>query len=141
MTSTVVPLSFTRYRVLYGDTDAMGVVYHGNYFRLFELGRAEFLRERGLPYKQIEADGLMLPVVEAYSHYFSSAQYDDLVLIETRLTKIHRASLRFDYDIYRDDTKNERLLEGFTIHACVTSNKKVVRVPRDLADTLSIIID
>lgn len=131
-----IPTSTTRYRILYGDTDAMDVVYYGNYFRLFERGRAEFIRDRGLTYKEIESKGVMLPVVQAYAHYFGSAQYDDLVLIETRLTQIRQASVRFDYDIFRDESREDRLVEGYTVHACVSPDKKVIRVPRDMADML-----
>ena len=119
----------TRYRVLYGDVDSMGVMYYGNYFRLFERGRAEFIRARGVSYREIEEQGFMLPVTESKAHYTGSARYDDLVLIETRVGLVRRASVRFDYEIYRDDSGTERLVEGYTLHACLNPERKVVRLP------------
>ena len=122
----------TKYRVLYGDVDAMGVMYHGNYFRLFERGRAEYIRERGLTYKDIEDRGVFLPVSQAQAHYLQPARYDDLVLIECRPGQIKRASLRFDYRIFRDRNKTELLVEGHTLHACTNTDGKVIRLPEFL---------
>ena len=127
----------THYRVLYGDVDSMGVVYYGNYLRLFERGRAEFIRARGLSYKQIEERELLLPVTETYCHYYLPARYDDLLLIETRLGKLRRASVRFEYDIYRDEGRDERLASGYTLHACLTPEGKVVRLPKFVLEILS----
>jgi YbgC/YbaW family acyl-CoA thioester hydrolase len=94
-------ISVTEYRVIYGDVDQMGVVYYGNYFKFFERGRAELVRGRGLTYREIEEGRVALPVTEAYCHYHRPARYDDLLLIETRIGQIRRASLRFDYRIFR----------------------------------------
>ena len=126
----------TDYRVLYGDVDQMGVLYYGNYFRLFEFGRAEYIRARGQPYKEIEDAGFLLPVTEAHCHYYDSARYDDLVSIETRVSRIRRASVRFEYEIFRSSDRQERLVEGWTVHACVTPDKKIVRLPDFLIETL-----
>ncbi|MEW6264183.1 MAG: thioesterase family protein [Thermodesulfobacteriota bacterium] len=126
----------TTYRVLYGDVDSMEVVYYGNYFRLFERGRAEFIRDLGLPYKEIETRGVMLPVIEAHGHYNGSARYDDLVLIETRVGFIRRASVRFDYEIFRGQDRLERLVDGYTVHACVDRDRKIVRLPEFLVRLL-----
>ena len=122
-------INSTLYRVLYGDVDQMGVIYYGNYFRLFELGRAEFIRERGMSCKDIEEAGFMLPVTEAHCHYYASARYDDLVLVETRVEQMRRASLRFAYDIFRDSSRREKLVDGWTVHACLNPEKKIVRLP------------
>ena len=126
----------TRYRVLYGDVDAMGVMYYGNYFRLFERGRGEYMRARGLPYREIESKGLLLPVTEAHCHYLSSVEYDDRVLIETRIAQIRRASVRFEYEIFRHENGKNPLVTGYTMHACVTPEKKIVRLPQWLLDSL-----
>jgi len=122
----------TRYRVLYGDVDAMGVVYYGNYFRLFERGRAEFIRDRGMTYKALEERGVILPVTESLCHYYQSAYYDELLLIETRVGRIRRASVRFEYEIYRGEDRLERLASGYTLHACLSPERKVVRLPEFL---------
>ena len=86
----------TSYRVIYGDTDQMGVVYYANYLRWFEKGRSEFLRQIDLPYKTIEEQGLHFPVTEVSCRYFRSARYDDVITIATQLTSVGRATLNFD---------------------------------------------
>jgi acyl-CoA thioester hydrolase len=85
--------NITRYRVIYGDTDQMGVVYYANYLRWFERGRSEFLRQIGLPYGLIEQQGFHFPVTEVSCRYAASARYDDVVQIETELAELGRASL------------------------------------------------
>jgi acyl-CoA thioester hydrolase len=127
--------NITSYRVIYGDTDKMGVVYYANYLRWFERGRSEFLRESGLPYGEIEARGLHFPVVEANCQYAKAARYEDLILIETRLDSISRASLIFSYRILREG-EEPPLATGFTKHACINAAGKVLRMPRDLVQIL-----
>ncbi len=127
----------TRYRVIYGDVDQMGVVYYGNYLRLFEWGRTEMIRDRGLAYKEIEDRDVALPVTEAYCHYHKSAMYDDLLVIETSLGFLKRASLRFDYRIFRDETESEPLVDGYTVHACVNAGGRIVRLPTFIKDILT----
>lgn len=127
----------TGYRVLYGDVDTMGVVYYGNYFRLFERGRAEFMRDRGVTYKEFEDQGVMMPVTEAYCHYHKPAYYDDLLLIETRVGRIKRASVLFEYEIFRGAQNRECLITGHTLHACLSPEGKVIRLPEFLAQVLN----
>ena len=127
----------TSYRVLYGDVDSMGVVYYGNYFRLFEKGRAEFLRQRGLGYKEVEERGFILPVTQTHCHYYQSARYDDLLLIETRVGLVKRASVRFDYEIFRAAADRERLAAGSTLHACLNPDGRIVRLPQFLLQLLN----
>jgi len=116
-------------RVIYGDTDQMGVVYYANYLRWFEAGRTEFLRAKGLSYSDFEArEKLMLPVVEAGVSYRQPARYDDLVGVETRLVEARRASARFEYDVRRG---GDLLATGFTVHACVNGAGRIERLPRD----------
>ena len=118
------------YRVIYGDTDCGGVVYYGNYLRLFELGRTELLRANGLTYREIEAKrGLILPVVESYVRYRSPARYDDLLEIETTLTELYPHKVRFNYRIYRAQAL---IAEGFTVHAPVNREGRLVKFPEDL---------
>lgn len=125
----------TSYRVIYGDTDKMGVVYYANYLRWFERGRSEFLREAGMPYGEIEARGIHFPVVEATCQYARPAHYEDLILIETRLDSISRASLVFTYRILREG-EDAPLATGFTRHACINAAEKVLRIPGDLVQVL-----
>ena len=89
----------TTYRVIYGDTDNMGQVYYGNYFRWFEIGRSEMFRSLGLPYKSVEDQGIFLPVSETYCKYSSPAKYDDIIVIETSLDTSVKGGVKFDYKI------------------------------------------
>lgn len=122
-------------RVIYADTDKMGIVYHSNYFRWFEMGRTEMLREMGLPYTEIETAGYNLPASEAFCKYLSPARYDDLIRVETRVDEIKKASVRFQYKIVNHNS-GRVLVTGYTIHACVDNNGNVVRFPAFLEETL-----
>jgi acyl-CoA thioester hydrolase len=126
----------TLYRVIYGDTDQMGVVYYGNYLRYFEAGRNEYLRAKGARYRDVEREfAIHLPVVEATVRYRHSARYDDLLRIETEVTEVRRASLRFAYRIVREE--GEKLLaEGETTHACVDREGRPVKLPERLVELL-----
>ena len=121
----------TEIRVIYGDTDQMGVVYYANYLRYFELGRAEFLRAKGARYRDVETEHrLLLPVAEAHVEYKASARYDDLLTVETSLTVLKRVTVRFDYRVVRDGTL---LASGHTVHACLDPDGRMKRMPEELA--------
>jgi acyl-CoA thioester hydrolase len=125
----------TDIRVIYGDTDQMGFVYYANYLRFFEAGRNEYLRARGVPYRQIEAElGVRLPVVECGIHYKASARYDDLLVVETSIVQIRRASARFEYAIRRG---GELLVTGHTVHACIDFDGAICRLPDGLVGRLA----
>jgi len=125
-----------RIRVIYADTDAMGIVYHANYIKWFEVGRAELMREIGIIYSELEALGYKLPVTKIGCHYLLPAKYDDVLNIETEITSIKQASVRFDY-IIRDEKKEQILAKGFTIHPFINSDGKIVRVPRYILDKIN----
>ncbi len=116
----------TQARVIYGDTDAMGQVYHGNYLRWFEMGRSEWFRACGMTYRELEAKGVFLPVVEAHCFYHKPAYYDDVLHISTVFQFAGPARLRFDYEVSRD---GEILATGHTVHVCVNEKRKVLRPP------------
>jgi acyl-CoA thioester hydrolase len=125
-----------RQRVIYGDTDQMGVVYYGNYLRYFEAARNEFIRAKGLRYRDFEERyGLLLPVIEAHVNYKQPARYDDLLTVEISLAEVRRASARFDYRILRD---GELLVTGHTVHACIDLGGKARRLPPELLAALSV---
>ena len=126
----------SNYRVLYGDTDQMGVVYYANYLRFAELGRNEYIRAKGMPYKDIEQKfRIHLPVVEAQLKYAQSARYDDLLRIETTVDEVRRVSLRFNYRILRA-TDDGLLVHGHTVHACITFEGKPTRLPAEVVSLL-----
>ena len=122
----------TTYRVIYGDTDQMGVAYYANYLRWFEIGRTEWLREAGSPYRDIEQMGLSFPVTHVSCRYHRPARYDDELVIETLLVSLGRASLVFRYRVYRRPG-DDLLAEGETKHACVDHNGAITRIPPPLA--------
>jgi acyl-CoA thioester hydrolase len=130
-----------RTRVIYGDTDQMGMVYYANYLRYFEIARNEYLRTAGATYRKFEeTHGLMLPVVEAQVSYHRSARYDDQLVIWAAVHARGAASVRFEYEIHRapdvdrgdGGEKPEKLVSGRTIHACITREGRVVRLPDEL---------
>jgi acyl-CoA thioester hydrolase len=125
-----------RHRVLYGDTDQMGVVYYANYLRFFEGARGEWIRALGLTYAQIEERGIFLPVLEVGVRYLKPARYDDM--LEIHLDVSHtRVKVRFDYKVHRLATggaasagaSNDALILGHTVHACVGREGRPVRAP------------
>jgi acyl-CoA thioester hydrolase len=125
----------TRLRVIYGDTDQMGVVYYANYLRYFEAGRNEFIRAKGLRYRDFEeAFRLRLPVAEAGVSYKAPARYDDLLDLEVSLGQVRRASARFDYRLLREGTV---LATGHTVHACVDLEGRLQRLPPELLERLT----
>ncbi len=132
-----------RYRVIYGDTDRMGVVYHANYFRWFEMGRTETFRHLGLAYSEIEKKGILLPVSEAWCKYMNSARYDDLLIIESTLDTGIKVGMKFDYRIFREGEYGEGesacppLVKAYTRHACITPEGKLVRPPRFLKELIA----
>ena len=86
-------------RVRYGETDQMGVVYHGNYALYLEMGRIEWLRKLGVSYKSMEENGVMLPVVSMNVNFKKSASYDDVINVKTQVKKRPTAKIEFDYEI------------------------------------------
>lgn len=116
----------TYYRVIYGDTDAMKIVYNANYLHFFERGRNEFLRQLGFPYAElVEKNGLQLPLAESHVQYKKPAKYDDLLEIRSMVLELKNASVVIGYEIYNKDT-GELLVTGSTKHAFVDMNMKPV---------------
>ena len=127
--------NLTRYRVIYGDTDQMGIVYYANYLRWFESGRSEFLREIGVPYTTVEQQGFHFPVVQVTCRYIQSARYDEVVQIETTLVELGRATLKFVYQITRE-SDGALLARGETDHACIDGSGRITRIPQILLNVL-----
>src|SRR6056297_1919731 len=98
-------MDFNRisFRIRYGETDQMGVVYHGNYAQYLEIGRVEWLRQLGISYKALEEKGVFLPVISLRMDFKKSAYYDDLITVETKLKNRPLVKIEFDYKIYNQD--------------------------------------
>src|SRR3990167_1252053 len=128
--------NLTSYRIIYGDTDQMGVVYYANYLKWFEIGRTELLRQIGVPYASIEEKGLRFPVTEVSCRYFRPSRYDDVITIETALTSLGRVTLTFSYRLLRKED-GALIASGWTKHACVDEKGEVTKIPPDLEDRKS----
>jgi len=120
-------------RVIFGDTDQMGVVYYANYLRYFEGARAAYWRGLGRSYKDLEAWGVAMPVVEAHCHYKRPARYEDLLEVETWISEVRGASLRFAYRIWR---AGELVAEGNTRHAVTGVDGRPRALPPALRDAI-----
>jgi acyl-CoA thioester hydrolase len=116
-------------RVIFGDTDQMGVVYYANYLRYFESARSALLRARGFSARDLVEQGVMFPVTEAGCRYRRPARYEDLLDIHIAVTQMGHATVRFGYEVRRDD---ELVAEGHTVHACVDATGRPRRIPSEL---------
>lgn len=125
----------TTVRVLYGDTDAGGVVYNANYLRYFEIGRTELMRAWVCSYSDIEKLGFVLPVTECWARYKAPALYDDMLTIETTIAEISKLKFKFSYRVMRKEAGTERpklLVKGYSVHAAVTKEGKLTRLPEEI---------
>jgi acyl-CoA thioester hydrolase len=142
-----MPISQTRIRVRYAETDQMGVVYYANFFIWFEVGRVELLRQLGFHYKRMEIDDdCQIPVVEANCRYKSPARYDDELLLETRILALRRSVIKFGYRLLRSEAEDSAatslaarttlLAEGETTHVTVDRSLRKVPLPEKYAAVL-----
>ncbi len=121
-------LNKISFRVRYGETDKMGVVYHGNYAQYLEMGRIEWLRNIGVSYKSMEEEGIILPVVSLNVKYRKSAFYDDVLTLETTLVEKPLVKISFKYKIYNE--VNDLLAEATTDLAFVNEKtRKPIKCP------------
>jgi acyl-CoA thioester hydrolase len=116
-------------RVRYAETDQMHVVYYSNYLVFFEIGRVEYMRQRGVAYKQMEIeDDSYIIVAESHCRYLRPARYDDLLRIRTRVSEVRRRTIRFAYEIV-NDTTGELLSTGETLHVVCDSKGRPKALP------------
>jgi acyl-CoA thioester hydrolase len=121
-------------RVIFGDTDQMGVVYYANYLRYMESARAALLRARGSSGAHLRRLGVGFPVVEAHCRYRLPARYEDLLAVDIAIAKLGGAQVRFVYRILRGDAL---VAEGYTLHACVGDDGRPRRLPDELRELLA----
>ena len=122
-------------RVRYGETDQMGVVYHGNYALYLEMGRIEWLRKLGVSYKKMEESGIMLPVISLNINFKKSAGYDDVIHVRTELRKVPSVKIEFDYEITNE--LGEILTTASTTLAFIDmKTKRPVKAPQYILDKL-----
>ncbi|HEV2355986.1 MAG TPA: thioesterase family protein [Puia sp.] len=128
--------SETKIRVRYAETDQMNVVYHGNYAQYFEVGRVESIRHLGLSYRDIEASGVIMPVIEWTAKFIRPAHYDDLLTIRTTIKK-----WPVDYRIeFHQEAFNEHgklLTTGkVLLYFLKAATKETTGMPDEMARTL-----
>jgi acyl-CoA thioester hydrolase len=116
-------------RIIFGDTDQMGIVYYANYLRFFESARAAYWRSLGRTYQDLVDWGVAMPVVEAHCNYKRPALYEDLIDVDVSVSEVRAASLRFAYRVTRGA---DLIAEGFTRHAIVGPDGRPKRLPPQL---------
>ena len=124
-----------KLRVRYAETDQMGFVYYGNYATYYEVARVEALRSLGITYKSLEAQGILLPVLENWSKYILPARYDDLLSIKISLEKLPSTRLTFHYQIFNEEEKLINLGETTLVFVNRETEKPMV-APNFLMDIL-----
>lgn len=103
----------TQIRVRYAETDQMSYVYYGNYAMYFEVARVEAMRSIGFSYKEMEDEGVMMPVLESHFRYLKPGKYDELLTIKTTIPSFPSARIRFEYQVF--NMQEELITEGWTI--------------------------
>ena len=120
-------------RVRYAETDQMGVVYYANYLVWFEVARTDWLRAVGWTYREMEQNGVALPVIEAHAEYRRAARYDDELEIRTTAQLLTPVRIRFDYEVWRSG-EEAPLATGHTIHAAMDPSGRPCRLPAPVQD-------
>ena len=131
-----------KFRPIFGDVDAMNVVYYGNYLRFFESGRTELMRSVEKPYAIFVERGLHLPVTECHIKYRRPAMYDDPLVLKTSLSWLKRASLRFDYTLVKqlENGGETELVTGYTVHGCINLEGRVTAFPPEIMQELKKVV-
>ena len=125
--------SVSTVRVRYAETDQMGVAYYANYFVWFEVARTDWLREAGLTYREMEAEGVLLPVIDAQCAYKSPARYDDALSVTAVARLVSPARLAFDYEISGPDAL---VAVGSTVHATMDRQGRPMRMPARIKELI-----
>ena len=128
--------SETKIRVRYAETDKMGYVYYGNYAVYYEVARVESLRQLGLSYKDMEEDGIIMPVLENYSKYLAPGRYDELLTVKVSIKKRPGIKIIFNYEIFNE--AGELINIGETKLAFIdTASGRPCRMPDNIAAAMS----
>lgn len=129
-------ISSIQLRVRYGETDRMGYAYYGNYAQFFEVARVEALRELGFTYKQLEDDGILLPVSHYQVNYHKPAYYDDLITVSTYIKKQPTARIHFEYEVKNEHGEIITTAETTLVFIAAESNKPC-RPPQEMVDAVT----
>ena len=125
----------TQIRVRYAETDQMSYVYYGNYAMYFEVGRVEAMRSIGFSYKELEDEGVMMPVLESHFRYLQPGKYDELLTIKTTIPTLPGARIRFEYEVFNEQKK--LITEGWTVLTFLKKDShRPTRPPQNLVALL-----
>lgn len=127
-------------KVRFVETDLMGVVHHSNYFRWFEMGRVEYLRQAGVLLTELMKEGIVFPITHVDCQYKSSARFDDYIMIETVLAEVSPVKMIFTYDIIRKED-GVLLATGRTQNVFTDNMGKIIRLPGEYYDKLQMSCD
>jgi acyl-CoA thioester hydrolase len=116
----------SQIEVRYAETDMMGVVYHGSYLPWLEVARTALLAAEGLPYRELEASGFFLPVIEVNMRYQRPARYADVITVEAVISEKPGVRLRIDYRLFRGE---EPIATGHTVHVFIDKAGRPLRPP------------
>ncbi len=130
-------MNIVREKVRFVETDMMGVVHHANYFRWFEMGRVEYLRQVGILLTELLADGIVFPITDVDCHYQASAKFDDYILIETTLEKISPVKMVFTYRVLRE-VDGTLLATGRTQNVFTDHQGKIIRLPSKYCEKMQV---
>lgn len=130
------PTAVSTLRVRYAETDKMGVVYYANYLVWFEVARADLLRSLGWSYREMEGEGISLPVIEAHCHYHRPARYDDEIEVRTEGRMMSPVRMEFHYQIL---TRKDGVLaaSGRTVHASLDASGRPSRLPARIREVFA----
>lgn len=134
VTADGMPRARIRVRPRYGEVDSMGVVYHANYLAYFDMGRTEVMRQRGLPYAELEHRGFQLVVMEVGVRYRRPARYDEELELVSWVARVRHATVLFEYELFGPD--GELLVTGFTKLGCLGSDGKPSPLPDEALEIL-----
>ncbi len=124
-------MSELEIQVRYKETDKMGRAYHSNYFVWYDMARTEYLREHGCSYKQLEEQGLYFVVSETSNKYIRGLEFDDKVLIKTKMSSLRNVSVEFSYEVF-NKSSGDLVSTGWTKLGVVDKNGRITRIPEEV---------
>ncbi len=122
-----------KIRVRFSETDAMGVVYHANYLPWFEVARTQLLAKLGMPYRELQDNGFLLPVLEVSVKYRVPAHFGDDIVVRAMMKEMPRVKIKIEYEVLRGD---EVLTTGMTLHAFMNRDSQAIRPPKFFTETI-----
>jgi acyl-CoA thioester hydrolase len=130
----------TPLTVRYAETDRMGIVHHSRYAVWFEVGRTEFIKQTGISYSNIEAKGIMLPLIELKCKFLNSCTYEDKIIVRTSIKSYTKTRLDFYYEVFKEDDMRKPITTGETLHVWTNTALKPINLQKhdpELYDIIS----